>query len=68
MNVDRLVAMANEIAAFFSSEQDVAVAADQVANHLRRFWEPRMRRAIVAHLQSGGTGLTPLARSGVARL
>lgn len=68
MNVDRLVAMANEIAAFFASEQDEAMAADQVANHLRRFWEPRMRRAIVAHLQSGGTGLTPLAKSGVGRL
>jgi len=68
MNIDRLVAMANEIAAFFASEPDEAVAADQVANHLRRFWEPRMRRAIAAHLQSGGTGLTPLARLGVARL
>ena len=68
MNVDRLVAMANEIAAFFASEPDEQAAADQVANHLRRFWEPRMRRAIATHLQSGGTGLTHLARLGVARL
>jgi formate dehydrogenase subunit delta len=68
VNVDRLVAMANEIAAFFASEQDESVAADLVANHLRRFWEPRMRRAIAAHVQSGGAGLTQLARLGIARL
>jgi formate dehydrogenase subunit delta len=68
VNIDRLVAMANEIAAFFASEADRAAAADQVASHLRRFWEPRMRAAITAHLASGGAGLTPLARDGVARL
>ena len=68
MNVERLVAMANEIAAFFASEADQAAAADLVANHLRRFWEPRMRSAITAHLRSGGAGLTPVARDGVTRL
>ena len=68
MNTDRLVRMANEIAAFFASEADQAAAADLVAGHLRRFWEPRMRAAIAAHVASGGAGLTPLARDGVARL
>jgi len=68
MNVERLVAMANDIAAFFASEPDPQVGAEQVANHLRRFWEPRMRQAIRRHLEAGGAGLSPLARQGVERL
>ena len=43
MNVERLVAMVNDIAAFFASEPDPDAAAEQVAYHLRKFWEPRMR-------------------------
>jgi formate dehydrogenase subunit delta len=68
MDIERLVAMANDIASFFASEPDAAVAADQVANHLKRFWEPRMRAEITRHLAAGGAGLSPLARSGVERL
>ncbi len=68
MNIERLVAMANDIAAFFASEPDPDAAADQVANHLRKFWEPRMRAEIRGSLEQGGTGLSPLARRGVERL
>ena len=68
MDVQRLVAMANDIAAFFDAESDKAVAAEGVRFHLTRFWDPRMRREIVAHLDSGGAGLTPTARSAVALL
>ncbi len=68
MDIERLVAMANDIAAFFASEPDPQAAAEQVANHLRRFWEPRMRTAICRHLSEGGAGLSPLARRGIQRL
>jgi formate dehydrogenase subunit delta len=68
MNVERLVAMANDIAAFFAAEPDPQTGAEQVANHLRRFWEPRMREAISRHLATGGAGLSALARQGVERL
>ena len=68
MDVERLVAMANDIAAFFDSEADKAVAAEGVRFHITRFWEPRMRREIVAHLQGGGAGLTATAKSAVALL
>lgn len=68
MNVERLVAMVNDIAAFFASEPDADAAAEQVANHLRKFWEPRMRNEIQRFLQQGGAGLSPLARRGVERL
>ena len=68
MNIDHLVKMANEIAAFFAAEQDSQQAARNVASHLKRFWEPRMRQQIVAHYQRGGTGLDEVARGGVALL
>lgn len=69
MNVERLVSMANDIANFFHAEPDRATAVDGVSSHLKKFWEPRMRRRIIAHLQeTGGADLSELARAGVARL
>jgi len=68
MNIERLVAMANDIAAFFAADPNPDAAAEQVANHLRRFWAPRMRDAIKRCLQQGGAGLSPLARRGIERL
>ena len=68
MNIERLVAMANDIAAFFDSEPDKAIAADGVRSHLVRFWDPRMRREIIAHAEGGGAGLTGTAKSAVALL
>ncbi len=60
--------MANDIGAFFDAEPDKAEAAKNVATHLRRFWDPRMRRQIVAHYREGGAGLNPLVRSAIALL
>jgi formate dehydrogenase subunit delta len=68
MDVERLVAMANDIAAFFDSEPDKAVAAEGVRAHLRKYWEPRMRRQIVEHLAAGGAGLGATAREAVRLL
>ena len=69
MRIDRLVAMANDIGAFFEADADRPQAAQHVATHLKRFWNPRMRRQIVAHYSSrGGEGLHDVARSGVALL
>jgi formate dehydrogenase subunit delta len=67
-SIDHLVAMANDIANYFGAEPDRTAAAAGVENHLRRFWEPRMRQKIVAHLVAGGAGMSDLAREGVSRL
>ena len=67
MDVRRLTAMANQIGAFFRAQGEAAAVAG-VEDHLRRFWDPRMRREIVAHLEAGGVGLTPAVRAAVARL
>ena len=64
MDSHHLVAMVNEIAAFFAGE-DAEKAAENVANHLRRYWDPRMRRQIVEHVGEGGEGLSRVARAGV---
>ncbi len=68
MNAERLVAMANDIAAFFASEPDRATAVAAVANHLTKYWEPRMRREIVAHCQAGSSGLSEIAAAAIAQL
>ena len=69
MRADRLVTMANDIGHFFASEPDKNEAAKGVANHIRRYWDPRMRREIIAHYkEKGGAGLDPIARSAVALL
>lgn len=61
--------MANDIARYFASEPDHAEAVSGIATHLRRFWEPRMRTALIAHWRdSGGTDLHDLAREAVAKL
>lgn len=61
MEIAHLVQMANRIAAFFEAYPDRDEARDGVAQHLRFYWEPRMRRAIYRHLdEAGGDGLEPL--------
>jgi formate dehydrogenase subunit delta len=67
MDIERLVAMANDIAAFWDAEAGEG-AAEGVRSHISRFWEPRMRRQIIAHLQKGGAGLTSTARSAIEKL
>jgi len=59
--------MANQIALFFAA-QGADAAPEAVATHLRQFWDPRMRRAILAHAEGGGAGLSPIAAAAVARL
>jgi formate dehydrogenase subunit delta len=68
MEVGHLVTMANDIAAFFDSEPDQAIAAEGVRLHISRYWELRMRRAIIEHVRMGGAGLTPTARSAIEKL
>lgn len=64
MDAHHLVTMVNEIAAFFAGE-DPGKAAENVANHLRRYWDPRMRRQILEHAGDGGAGLSQVAKAGV---
>ena len=64
---DRLIYMANQIGKFFEIQgHDKAVPG--IAEHIRKFWDPRMRKAIFAHLDAGGGGLDTNVRDALASL
>lgn len=65
MNIQHIVKMANQIGQFFESEPDQNQAVIDVASHLKRFWDPRMRKAIVRHVQNGGEGLLPIVMKAI---
>lgn len=57
-SLDRLVYMANQIGTFFNSQgHDKAVPG--IADHIKKFWDPRMLKSIMAHIDAGGAGLEP---------
>ncbi len=64
MNVERLTYMANQIGKFFAHKPQAQAVAG-IETHIRQFWDPRMRAAILA---SDGAGLDPLPRAAVERL
>ena len=64
---DKLVYMANQIGKFFRG-QGRAKAVPGIAEHVKKFWDPRMRAAILAHLDRGGAGLDPEVRDAIATL
>ncbi|WP_459615326.1 formate dehydrogenase subunit delta [Bordetella sp. 2513F-2] len=72
MDIGNLIRMANRIGEFFEAMPDRTEAADGVADHIRKFWEPRMRRALLDFLaahpdgQAAGASLHPLVRDAVA--
>ncbi|WP_118179407.1 formate dehydrogenase subunit delta [Paraburkholderia phosphatilytica] len=55
MDEQNLITMANQIGDFFTSLPDHEEAIGDIASHIRRFWEPRMRRAILEALDDGST-------------
>jgi formate dehydrogenase subunit delta len=69
METRDMVRMANQIGTFFKS-YDEKDALEGIADHISKFWEPRMRRDFFAHIDKGGEGLDALvqkAASGVKR-
>ena len=67
MTVDALVRMANQIAANQAHRPDDE-ATTTVAEHLRMYWAPSMRRDLVAAVDAGQADLVPVARAAVDQL
>jgi len=65
--LDKLVYMANQIAREFEFQRP-GEAVEATWDHLWHFWDPHMRRVIVAHLEAGGAGLGETAKAAVAKL
>lgn len=68
MKIERLIKMANDIGNFFDSESDKNIAANGVKDHIKRSWEPRMRKALLEYAQTDGSELSLLVRNAVSRL
>lgn len=61
MDSRNLLRMANRIGDFFETMPDRNRALADIADHIRRFWEPRMRRQILEHLDAhGAEGLSEI--------
>ena len=67
MSPDRLVYMANQIGKFFEAQRADEVVPG-IANHIRKFWDPRMRDAIFAYMDAGGEGIDPPVREALDKL
>jgi formate dehydrogenase subunit delta len=68
MNIEHLVSMANDISHFFDGEYGTQDSPSNIALHISRYWDPRMRTQIIAHAAQGGAGLTPTALAAVKTL
>lgn len=67
MPPEKLIHMANQIAAFFAHQGDDAAAA--VADHFVKFWDPRMRRELMDLVARGDAkGLDPTAEAAARNL
>jgi len=60
----KLVYMANQIATFFKTQPESG-AAQGVATHINKFWEPRMRRQLFEILEKQDNGLDALVLQAV---
>ena len=56
IDMEQLIVMANQIGDFFSPYPPER-AREGLRNHLRTYWDPRMRDALLAHIDAGGDGL-----------
>ena len=67
-SIEHLVSMANDIGDFFVGEVGPSEAPASIALHLQRYWDPRMRAAIIAHAACGGENHSGAARAAVESL
>lgn len=65
MDIHHLVKMANQIGQFFEAEPDQTQAVQDIASHIKRFWDPRMRKAIVAYSEEGGPDLKSIVNDAI---
>lgn len=69
MDAQVLVQKANQIADFFEAFPERGEAVEGVFTHLKKFWEPRMRRQLVTIFadQAEQLAMRPLVRETLER-
>jgi formate dehydrogenase subunit delta len=65
-NIDNLVTMANQIGDFFAPMKNQQKSQEEIIEHLKRTWDPRMRTALANHAQQhNGEGLNQIVLEAV---
>lgn len=65
--IDHLVHDANQISRYFAAfSREEALTG--VVDHIKKFWERRMRAQIIEHVAHGGVGLDELALAAIKQL
>ena len=66
MQVDNLIRMANQIGAFFEAMPDRPEALENLVLHIKKFWTPAMRRALLEQVDGAGdVGLAPMVAEAI---
>lgn len=68
VRVDKLVRMAQQIADNNSFTPDVDVVAGKVADHIQRFWDPRMKQEIIRYAQSDEAQISQVVARAVSQI
>lgn len=68
MNSSNIIKMANNIGDFFKSEPDRELAVKGIEQHIKNFWEPRMRKQIIEYMQTGGDELMDIVKEAVIHI
>jgi len=63
--IDHLLKMANDIADNLAFQ---ANADERIADHINRFWAPRMRNLLIEHVTDDSQGLSETLLSAVSKL
>lgn len=72
-NIEHLIKLANRIGDFFDAFPDRNEGLEGVANHIQKFWEPRMRTALLNFLETqpdgraGNIALSDIALEAITR-
>ena len=65
MDTEKLAYMANQIGRFFAAHKP-ETRVPGIEDHIRKFWDPRMRRDLLAHLDQ--VTLDPPVREAMERI
>jgi formate dehydrogenase subunit delta len=60
--------MAEQVAANLRYDDDHEALVHRVADHLQRFWDPRMKAALKSHVAQENPEISDALRAAVARL
>jgi len=68
MDLHNLIVMANRIGDFFAAQPDRDEAMAGIADHIRKFWVPRMRSEILAAVDTdAGAEISEIVRAALVR-